>query len=408
MTWGRARIAAAAGDAPAAERLLREVHRGGGDWLEGNTGIYFLTDAALLLDRLGLTAEAQRYLEHARARSADADETVLQARAMLLARSGDPALALDALAEVVRGDWLERRQVWRLTLLSAWATFRAGSDGAGELAARALAQAVACGGVQVAIGGERDLVRALAPAAARAGSDIGRSVLLDGRDLLVRVFGSPTVRRAEGDLLALPAGMPGELVRMLALHEHGLPVDVVLEAFFPDAAPSTGRHRLRQVLTRLRGAAGEIVIREGDGLRLAPAWVDVREYLAAADRVRGARGSRAVTFAYEALALHDGPLLPLDRYAAWAEPTRNQVQFRQLKLLELVAADALARDSHQEALTALQAAAELDPDDRSIQARIDDALDALGPTADRLYWPTGRSHRGVRDATEFPPPGAAA
>ncbi|MGH2874513.1 MAG: hypothetical protein ACRDL5_18895, partial [Solirubrobacteraceae bacterium] len=141
VIWGRARVAAALGDAPAAERLLCEVHRHGGDWFEGDTGVYFLADAALLLDRLGVTGEAERYLELAQARCADGDETVLQARAMLLARSGDPVLALDALAQVVRGEWLERRQTWRLSLLTAWATFRAGRHEAGAPAARALAQA---------------------------------------------------------------------------------------------------------------------------------------------------------------------------------------------------------------------------------------------------------------------------
>jgi DNA-binding SARP family transcriptional activator len=32
----------------------------------------------------------------------------------------------------------------------------------------------------------------------------------------------------------------------------------VLEAFFPEAAPASGRHRLRQVLTRLRATAGAV------------------------------------------------------------------------------------------------------------------------------------------------------
>jgi two-component SAPR family response regulator len=68
-----------------------------------------------------------------------------------------------------------------------------------------------------------------------------------------------------------------------------------------------------------------------------------------------------VRLAYGALALHAGPLLPSDPYAAWAEDAREQVAYRHLALLDLVAADAAARGSHQEALTALEAALAEDP-----------------------------------------------
>ncbi|MGH2859630.1 MAG: hypothetical protein ACRDMJ_19320, partial [Solirubrobacteraceae bacterium] len=82
ITWGHARIAAAQADVPGAERLLREVHLHGGDWFEGNSGVYFLADAALLLVRLGVTAEARRYLQLAQARCPEGDETVRQAEAI--------------------------------------------------------------------------------------------------------------------------------------------------------------------------------------------------------------------------------------------------------------------------------------------------------------------------------------
>jgi DNA-binding SARP family transcriptional activator len=167
---------------------------------------------------------------------------------------------------------------------------------------------------------------------------------------------------ADGTALQLPRGMPGALVRLLALHEHGLPLDAVLEAFFSDATPARARQRLRQILTRLRTAVGDIVVRDGETLRLVSAWVDAREFLAAGSRVRAASGARAVQLAYAALALHTGPLLPSDPYAEWAEEARSQVRYRHLALLDLVAADAAARNSHQEALTALEAALQEDPD----------------------------------------------
>lgn len=220
----------------------------------------------------------------------------------------------------------------------AWATFRAGREGAGELAARALEQAVACGGVRVAVAGEPELVAALAPLAERAGSGHARELMLDGRPVLIRLFGTPAAVRADGTAIDLPAGHRGELVRMLATHPRGLPVDAVLATFFPDAHGATARHRLRQLLTSLRSAAGELVVRDGEWLRLVPAWVDVRGFLAAADHVRRTRGPRAVRLAYAALALCSGPLLPTDPYASWTEEIRGRIADSQLALLDLIAA----------------------------------------------------------------------
>ena len=363
LTWSRAHLAAGRGDARATERLLAEVERGAGgmDWFATHIGLSFLLDAAELLDLVGVSDQAQRYLKRARDLGGEANEEVMQTTAVLHARSGDPGLALGELQQLARGNWLEKRLVWRHTLLTAWATFRAGRDGAGELAARAFEQAVACGGVRVAQAGEPEIVAALVPLAESAGSSVARELLLGDRELIVRLFGTPTVVAADGSTIVLPPGMPAELVRLLALHEHGLAVDVVLEAFFPDTSPATARNRLRQVLARLRAAGGDVVVRDGETLRLVPAWVDVREFLARGKLVRGARGARAVRLAYGALALHSGPLLPSEPYAAWAEEAREQVSYRHLALLDLVTADATARGSHQEALTALEAALEEDP-----------------------------------------------
>ena len=377
VAWSRARIASVRGDALLTQRLIREVERDTGDWFAMHTGATFLADAGEMLDRVGLCEQAESSLRRATARAPD-DEFVRQAHATLLARSGDPLQALESLQRLAEGDWLEKRLLWRHTLLTAWATFRAGRDDAGTLVARALQQAHACGGLRVAQAGEPELVGALAPLAEGAGSAHAREILLGGRPLLVRLFGPPVVIRADGSPVPLPPGMPGELVRMLALHERGLPVEVVLDAFFGEAPPAAARQRLRQVLTRLRAAAGEVVVRDGEQLRLLDAWVDVREFLAAANRVRGTRGPPAVRRAYAALALRRGPLLPVDRYAAWAEAVRDQVEYRHLGLLDLVAGVAAARGSHEEALAALDAAFEEDPRDGSRYGALVSQLSALG------------------------------
>jgi DNA-binding SARP family transcriptional activator len=375
--WTRARIASTRGDADATERLLRDAEGDATDWFETHSGVTFLADAAEMLDRVGLREPAGAYLARAAARD-PADEFVQQARATLLARSGDPFEALDALQQLARGEWLEKRLIWRHTLLSAWATFRAGRHDAGRLAARALEQAAATGGVEVARAGESELVTALLPLAERAGSPHARSLLLAERPLLVRLFGAPELVLGDGMPAAIPSGKPGELVRMLAVHEHGLPVELVLEAFFPSVAPTVARQRLRQVLARLRSALGDVVLRDGERLHLIPAWVDVREFLAAAAHARAARPPRSIRAAYAALALRGGPPLPADRYASWAEEICSELESEYLDLLDLVAADAAARGSHQEALTALDAAREADPLDTERYLTIAELLLALG------------------------------
>jgi tetratricopeptide (TPR) repeat protein len=376
VAGSRARVAAGRRDALATERSLRDAERiaAGQDWFDTHIGLSLFTDGAQLLDRVGLADQAQAYLEEAVARAGEDNEEVIQTRGMLLARTGDPLQALEALQELARVDWLEKRHLWRIGLLSAWATFRAGRAEAGPLAARALAQAVACGGLAVAQAGEPDLTDALAPLAEGAGSAAARELLLAGRELVVRLFGTPSVTRADGTPVALPPGMPGELVRMLALHDHGLPTEVVLEAFFPDTSPSTSRARLRQVLRRLRVVAGDIVLRDGDHLRLAPAWVDSREFAAAANRVRSARGARAVQLAYAAVALRRGPLLPTDPYAHWADDIRERLDARYLDMLHVITEYAAANGSRQEALTALDAAIALAPADSGPYAEMAERL----------------------------------
>jgi DNA-binding SARP family transcriptional activator/thioredoxin-like negative regulator of GroEL len=364
LTWARAHLAAGRGDARATERLLREAEREAvaQDWFQTHIGRSFLLDAAELLDLVGMTDQARDYFERGCAHVGPDNGDVQQTAAVLRARSGDPGLALTELQEIVRRDWLEKRLTWRHTLLTGWATFRAGREGAGELAARAFEQALSCGSINIAKAGEPHITAALAPLAQAADSVPAREILLDGRLLIVRLFGMPSFTAADGSGIELPQGLPGQLVRWLALHEHGLPVDVVLEELFPETSASVARQRLRQVLNRLRTSAGDLVVRDGETLRLIPAWVDVREFLSAANRVRTATGARAMQLAYAALALHTGPLLLFDPYAAWADDIRDQVRYRHLALLDLVAAAAVARGSHQEALTALEAAAELDPD----------------------------------------------
>ena len=284
---------------------------------------------------------------------------------------------------------MEKRYVWRHTLLTAWATFRAGREDAAAIASRAFEQAEACGSAEIAVYGEPELAKALLPLAEAAGSPIARRVLLGDRDLVVRLLGGPRVTRSDGTDLRLPPGKPAELVRLLAAHPESLAVEQVVDSFFPDASTATGRHRLRQVLARLRATCGDVVVRDGDHLRLASAWVDLREFVLAVDRSRTAHGSRAVQLAYSALALWSGPPLPLDRYATWSAPIRSQVDYRYLMVLDMIADDAARRGSRQEAVTALSSALELDPQDELRSRALAQHLMAMGRRATAAHLAAG-------------------
>ena len=376
VAWSRARMASCQGDARKTARLVAEAERDSTDWFDIHAGATFLADAAEMLDRVGDREGADEYLRRAIAKR-PTDEFVHQARAVLLARRGDPDEALRALHSLVRGAWLEKRWVWRHTLFEAFATLRAGRSDAGRIAARAFEQAAANGGIEVAACGEPELVRALAPLAEAAGSVHARTLLAPGATLVVRLFGTTRVSHADGEV-ALPPGQAAELVRMLAVSPHGMSVDAVLEWFFEDLDPATGRHRLRQVLSRLRSVAGDVVVRDGESLRLAPAWVDVHAFREASDRALATHGSSRVEAAHTALAIWSGPPLPNDPYAGWATAPREQLRRRYLALLDLVATDATERGSIDEALRALAVAREEDPYDESRYERAAELLVRAG------------------------------
>jgi DNA-binding SARP family transcriptional activator len=376
VSWQWARVASLRGDASATARYLLETERHAADWFDITTGPTFLADAAELLDRVGDQVCADEYLRRARERAPD-DEFVLQAGAALLARRGDPEQALTALQDLTRVPWLEPRLAWRRTLLTAYASLRSGRDGVGVIAARALTQAAELGDARIALVGEPEIMTALLPLAAAAGSDVAVELLAPGDTFVVRLLGDVSVHRG-GAIVDLPSGVAGQLVRLLALHPAGLETEAVFEMLWPEEDPDRSPRRLRDVLGRLRTRAPGIVHRHGSQLRLAPAWVDASAFRAAADRALSDRSPHAGALAVAALALWSGDLLPTDPYASWAASPREQLRRRRLDLLDLHAADAAERGSREEARLALERAIEADPYDDSRYVTTAAHLVALG------------------------------
>ncbi len=363
VAWSRARAASMRGDGPGTARALVETERHSADWFETNTGTTFLADAAEMLDRVGDHGAADRYLSRAQAREPD-DEFVRQAHALLLARRGDPVEALAALRELNRAPWLEVRSVWRHTLFAAYATLRARRNGADTLAAQAFAQAAAIGGLDVASVAEHAIVTALTPAAAAAGSSEALTLLAPADGFVVRLFGDVQLSRG-AQRLELPVGLPGALVRLLALHPAGLETDEVLDELWPNTDPKIGRRQLRDVRSRLRTKLGDVVARHGTRLRLTAAWVDAQAFGDLADRALASNGEQAQVLAVAAIALCTGELLPTDPYASWATTPRERYRRRRLGLLDMLATDAANRASLHEACVLLDEAITIDPYDEA-------------------------------------------
>lgn len=183
----------------------------------------------------------------------------------------------------------------------------------------------------------------------------------------LRLLGDFEAWRA-GTALRLPGAVGEKLVKVVALHGP-LPVDAATDMVWPDAPADAGRRRLANTMARLRKAAGDLVERNGEVIRLAPSVsVDCSEFKAAAhaalDEVvtPGGDGERK---ALKALSLYGGELLPGDRYEDWAAAPRVALSQLRLRLLDRLVEACLADGRAREAVEHLMVAIDAEPYDVS-------------------------------------------
>ena len=165
------------------------------------------------------------------------------------------------------------------------------------------------------------------------------------------------------------APQAARLVKFVAAAGHPVPVEQVMETLWPEVEPGRGRRRLRNVLSRVHRAAGSIVAREGEALTLAKGVVlDAARFEAEADRAlvlltTGEPGSGARRQLQVAAGLYSGNFLPEDLYEPWTTSTRERLQRRWLRLVDVWASAALAEGDQAEAEQCLRAGIEADPTD---------------------------------------------
>lgn len=367
LLWSHAEIASHRDDSFLTSRLVHEVTRCEGEWLTLPGAATFHADAAECLDRVGERATALTHLETAE-RLMPGDTYVRHARAMFTARAGDPGEALSAIQALAQCDWIERGSMWQLTLMQAWAALRAGDiTQAGVLAARAYGEAPRVENRCAADALEPVVVNALLPLAAEAGSAWASERLGGGQAvLMVRLLG-PRRLSHHGVEVAMPSGLPGQLLRWLAVHPRGVRIGAVLEEFFPDTDEERARHRFRQVLRRLRASVGAQVVRDGELLRLESVWSDVAHFQETAIRYRAARGTRRLELGYALLALWGGAALVDDMYAEWAATLRHELTVQFQDVVRFLATEATMRGSYDEALAVMSKVRDLEAVDRVVR-----------------------------------------
>jgi DNA-binding SARP family transcriptional activator len=169
----------------------------------------------------------------------------------------------------------------------------------------------------------------------------------DGHLLSVHLLGQLKVRLDDVAVDGWPSGRGRSLFKYLVTHRDPWPRrDMLMEAFWPEAAPAAARNSLNVAVHGLRRAfrdrAGvEVVVLEDGAYRLGPGlslWLDVDEFeleVAGGRRLEAAGDLAGAAAAYErALALYQGDFLADDPYEDWPVTTREHLLLAWLDVLD--------------------------------------------------------------------------
>jgi LuxR family transcriptional regulator, maltose regulon positive regulatory protein len=383
--WERMVLASMRGDAELTLDQANQAEANRSDWWAYD-GAEFLAEAADCVDRVGYTALAWEYLERAQADPQDAGGLIAMAECALLARHGDPALAGERLA-VVHRHGIYPRERWRVTLLRACAAWRRGDPAAGPLAAKAFEEAARLGQPQLPLIREREITESLLALAVETGSAAAAALESASLPMALALLGRFALTRG-GRPVPIGPGQAAQLLKMIAVSGGRLPAERAIETLWPDADPAAGRNRLRTVLVRLKGAAPEVVCREGELLTLgAGIRVDVAQFHTEARQalaLRSGNPGAAVALARSAIARYRGDLLPDDPYEQWADEPREAARRTMLDLLDLCATAAAERADLDDARRMVERSLEIAPFEEDRYLRVARILCDQGRTGAAL------------------------
>ena len=280
VEWSRALALTTLGAVDDADHAAAQVYSS--VLMQQYLGVWFMAELAMAQARVGRLAQAAATLAPALPRRDELPTYVGMAELAVRCRAeqlteADLEQLRPVAAAVLAGEDLEARDRFRphLFLAAALRTLgRADEARAEAITATTLAESV---DASLLVRGEPDLARLLEMA--RDGGQRGGAEDDAASDSWeVSALGPLQIVR-NGRLVAVPEGMPMRLVALLALHDDALPIERAAELLWPDSG-TLGRRRLRNVLSRLRSAAGPLVVRVGSSLTLDKhADTDVRRLL---------------------------------------------------------------------------------------------------------------------------------
>jgi DNA-binding SARP family transcriptional activator len=390
-SWCEALLASYSMDRERTVRAMLDAERHRGDLAGEVSGLEFLAQGADLLDRVGEHEMALQRLRLARAQMAGFETTVEVFEAAVAGRSGNPAQALELLERALARPDLSPQERWPLLLLRAYAAWRGDHPRAPEWTTEAFATCVAVGHPEGPLLRERAVSEALLPIAKAAWPPTA-AALPDAAKVSLTLLGTFSARRG-GRALVLPPGLPARAVRAVAAHGGRMRAEELQEILWPGAAPRAGRIRLRNILSRVRAAAGELLVREEEAIALAPgtacdAHLFALQARAALDASAdlwshaapsaGDARARAAQLARGALAHCRGDLLPDDRYEPCAESRRDHLRALHLQLVDVLAGEAESRGDVDEAVRQVERAIEAERYDEERYVRLASLLASQG------------------------------
>jgi DNA-binding SARP family transcriptional activator len=169
-------------------------------------------------------------------------------------------------------------------------------------------------------------------------------------DLSVHLLGPLRVTLADRLVESWPSGRGRAIFKYLLAHRgHSTPRDVLMDLFWPDAAPEAARNNLNVAVHGLRQALKaaserQIVLFQDGAYRLDPEltiWVDVEAFerhVEAGRRLEATGQLAAATAEYEvATGLYQGDFLADDPYEEWPVLTRERLRVAYLDTLDRLA-----------------------------------------------------------------------
>ncbi len=308
VNWSRMLASGVHGDARTTLRLHRAARDGLGQLLERVPGSVFLAESALAMLQVGDNPTAGDLIDAAATRFDEAPLEVGLAEIAYLARTGRAQEAnarYEQLRTVVE---VPASRDWRFQIELAHAHLSNGRPVETAKLGTIRTEASSAGASQL----YRRLVSQL---------DLDADV---EETPVVRVFGQLTVEEPTGTATT-PDGQAARLLRMLAVAEHSMHVDVIIDRLWPDATTDIGRRRLKNVMSRLRTAIGHAnVHRRGDLVWLdETVEIDVRRFRRAVAHIASDHASAVEV--RRCLGLFVAPPLPEDRMEDWAREVADQL-----------------------------------------------------------------------------------